>query len=110
MDGADLYAAFGDHPSCHRAVDTSGQQQGRVTVRADRHPADRRNYFNIEIGHIPDFNIQNMLRLMHIHFQIRIGIQNPISDFFVDRGGIHRISFVAPSGIHLKSSLEIQYH
>ena len=110
MDRIDLHAALRDHPSRHRAVNASGQEQGGVSVGSHRHPADGRNHPDIQIGHVPDFDIQHMIRMVHIHLQVGIGVQDPVAGFFIDGWGIHRIPFVTSPGIYFEGSGQVFCH
>ena len=110
MNSTDLHAAFGNHPSRHRAVDSAGQEQRRVSVGPDRHTAHRRDHLHIQVGHIADLYIDHVFRIMHVHLQIRIGLQNPVTGLLIDRRRIHRIALVAPPRIDLESSFQILCH
>ena len=106
----DLHAALGDHPASDRAVDSAGKQQRRVAVGANGHTADRRDHLHIQIGHIPDLDVHQVLRIMHVHLQVWIGLQDTVAHFLVDGHGVHGIPLVRPAGIDLEGAFQVLRH
>ena len=51
-----------------------------------------------------------MIRIVHIHLQIRILFQDPVSDFFIDRRGIQRIPLVTAASVDFESTFQPPGH
>ncbi len=110
MNGINLYASLGDHPSGDRAVDSARQKKGCVSVGADGHAADCGNVSDIQVSHIAYFYIQAVIRVMNIHPEIRIRLEDAVSDFLIDGGRIHWIPFIAAPGLDFKGAGQITCH
>ncbi len=75
IDCINGHTPFGDHISCHRTVDSTGQQQCGTSGSAKRHPSRSLNLNGIHIDKlISHLYPQSQLRLVHVHLQFRIGI------------------------------------
>ncbi len=99
-----------NHISRHRAVDSTGEQKHRFSTDAHRQAARPRNHNRIDIDHAADFHVQHNVRIVYVHFHLRVGIQNNSAKFCINLLGVHRKIFPCSSGIYFKSLIFIRIH
>ena len=76
-----LDASLADHITCHRAVDSAGEQQHRLSICANRHSARSRNNLRVnkDLSALAKLHVNHDLRMMHIDFQPRKFFQNTLA-------------------------------
>ena len=108
IDRVDLHTTLGDHPACHRRIDSAGQKKHALAVGSHRHSAGAGNFNRIHIDFFPDLDIQHHLRIMHVHLHLRIGVQKHAAHFAVHLHGFHGVVLSRPPRIHLKGKIPVR--
>ena len=110
INSVNFHASLSYHITGHRGINASRQKKHRLSSRPHRHAAGPRDSLGIYIYFFPDFNMKQDIRLMHIHFHFRIGIQKNLPCFTIDFHGGERVVLSCSAGIDFKAFLCLRIH
>ena len=103
MDSVHVHAAVSHHKCRHRRIDAAGQQHHAPAVGAEGQSAVPCDLFIVQIRKISaHVDIQEAVRLVHVHFQDLAALQDARADALADVRRLDGKRLVRPFRVDLK--------
>ena len=97
-------AALGHHVAGHRGVNAAGEQCHSTSAHTHRQAASARLRVGVDIaGKVADFQVDDQLRIVDVHLQMRVGFREQAAYVLAQLDGGHGEGLVAALGLHLEA-------